>query len=434
MGVYAKREATSSHSSRMVLLSLVAAALIAQPFTVFVGAREAFADPVPVAEPTAWAEPPVLQSPAEDAFSNQADAWFDWYDVDGATSYELKLSHDPAVDEDGALTTDVHDGDFEGTQPTESRARLTGLSGTWYWQVRAVAADDSKGPWATPWKATIDTTPPAFDIANGAIKTSPSVTVTITEEYLGSVTVDGNPATPSGTAPTYTVVISGQGSHTLTATDLAGSSSAVSFSIDSVKPALTINLPQRNADGSYFISGTSDDTADVTVTVAGLTYTLTPVNGSWSFVTPPLSDGVYPIVASSKDAAGNTGDASYAFTATTPLQPGVNEGSTNDPDKAKVDPEDEDTQETPFIAQLFNPDAAAVLDTDSTSTTDTTDDPAAPAKADKDVLEGTAQPNAPAPADDTPSFMGLAWYWWLGIVAVLGGGWWAVAAGRKTTQ
>ena len=65
----------------------------------------------------------------------------------------------------------------------------------------------------------------------------------------------------------------------------------------------------NTTDTTPTISGTTDVEAPgiVTVTIAGQTLTATPSNGAWSVTSAILANGDYPVVASVRDGAGNTG-------------------------------------------------------------------------------------------------------------------------------
>ena len=72
-------------------------------------------------------------------------------------------------------------------------------------------------------------------------------------------------------------------------------------------PQLTVNTQITN-DTTPTITGTTDDSADVTVTVNAVEYLATPVLGVWSVTIPAensLADGGYPVSAISTDIAGN---------------------------------------------------------------------------------------------------------------------------------
>lgn len=123
---------------------------------------------------------PVHASPANGAVINYNDFWFDWSDVNGAVSYELQNSTSSAVDGNGSFQNVMWTGDYQSIQPTESKSRSVGASGTWYWQVRAVDSAGNNSPWSSPWEITIDKTAPAAPTLNspinGAIVNGASVT------------------------------------------------------------------------------------------------------------------------------------------------------------------------------------------------------------------------------------------------------------------
>lgn len=584
------RQGFVSRYSKLIVTSFIALALIAQPALYSNNFASAASLP----------DAPALQTPVNNAVLNKNQFWFDWTDIDNAASYEFRASQTNAVDADGALNVNVWHGDANGNQPTVSQAQSSGANGTWYWQVRAVGADDTKGTWTNPWKLTInlnapdtpnlispennahvqgasvtnswtaaagadhyvyeswndqamtslrwrenftstsktatnvtdstfwwrvkavsttgdesgwselwrltidstpptatitqsnnngadwtnnnvtstlvasepittpsgwtqvsettytkvhasntsenvtitdfannstdvpytvekiDKTDPSFNISDGSTQTAASVSVGISEQNLDKIIVDGDEATPSGSAPDYTIDVSGQGEHKIKATDNAGNSATLTFSIDSIAPKLTINIPVRNLDGSYLISGTTDDTADVVVSIAGTTYTLTPTSNSWSFTTAPLIDGNYFINATSSDAASNTGPAvTYAFTATTPV---VILGNTDDNNDTGNDDGTSDSSNTTFLTQLFNGDAAAVLGTKDPSADDS-NDTNTPTPTGQDVLGTTAQPLLAS--NGSLSFLGIAWYWWLLLIAAIAVLWWLIAARRQ---
>ena len=107
----------------------------------------------------------------------------------------------------------------------------------------------------------------------------------------------------------------------------------------SAPPVVTINGGPSaiTTDTTPTISGTTDVTAPalVTITINGQTLTTTPSNGVWSVTSAILANGVYPIVASVTDGAGNPGSATQQLTVdTVPPVITIDGGSsvtTNDP-------------------------------------------------------------------------------------------------------
>jgi hypothetical protein len=174
---------------------------------------------------------------------------------------------------------------------------------------------------------------------NGAPNTdSPTVTVKI---YAGT-TATGSAiqtlsATRSGTAWSIATssLANGQFTAQATQTDAAGNtgtSTAVTFVVDTTTPAVTLTAPSNNsisnnttptfsgAAGNAAGPSPSADSATVTVKIyAGSTATGSPVQTrnatrsgtTWTIAaSPALADGVYTAQASQTDAAGNTGNSS----------------------------------------------------------------------------------------------------------------------------
>jgi hypothetical protein len=242
----------------------------------------------------------------------------------------------------------------------------------------------------------IDRVFPVFNIANGSLLNTSSVQVAVTESNIATITVDGiiRAYTTAGAA-TYGVIVSGEGAHTVVATDAAGNSSTVTFTIDSKSPVVSIENVGRNTDGSYTITGTSDDTTDVLVSIDGATpRNVTVVDGEWSFTTDVLAPGDHTIDATSTDIAGNVGNAErFSFEA-----PGTQ------------------AFRAPVVALGDEDVLGDENDADTANVVDTS----------KQEVKGTSDVT-----DDGFSPLGLAWYWWLLILAGVAALLWAIAAARR---
>ena len=120
----------------------------------------------------------------------------------------------------------------------------------------------------------IDKIAPVFDIVDGSTINTATATVQITEDNISHVTVDGVLVAHTGSKPYY-VTVSGEGSHTVVATDKAGNQATVSFTIDSVvdddngdngEATNTDNNDEGSDDSTDQGSGSTDDDQDSSTT------------------------------------------------------------------------------------------------------------------------------------------------------------------------
>jgi Ice-binding-like/Bacterial Ig-like domain len=256
----------------------------------------------------------------------------------------LRVTNDPTPTVDG--TTDVGVGSlvtvtFDG-QPMTA---LVQTGGTWN-VTSAALAEGSVGVVATvhdlagnPGTATqtlgIDLTAPVVTIIGGTTSMTNSATPTLTGTVTGgaaAVSIDGQnvpgvsqvgggwtAAFPVARAPLS------DGNHyiVVTATDVAGNTSAVSqtLTVDASLPTIAIvpGAVDATNDQTPTISGTTDVAAGsiVTVTINGGASMSASVqaNGSWN-TTPSasLAAGIYAVVATVGDTAGNIGTATQSLT------------------------------------------------------------------------------------------------------------------------
>ena len=161
----------------------------------------------------------------------------------------------------------------------------------------------------------IDKTNPNFNIADGSNFMTPSVEVVVNEENINKITVNGVAASYSGTKPDYKVIIIGEGTYTVIATDKAGNESTVAFTIDTPPTAPTISSFTANG-----ISGTGEPGS-----IIGLAFGSTPVvtslpitvgeNGNWSYAfSPVLVAGSYNVSAIAIDNGGSSSSVTRSLT------------------------------------------------------------------------------------------------------------------------
>ncbi|MCA9335962.1 hypothetical protein KC967_03610 [Candidatus Saccharibacteria bacterium] len=227
--------------------------------------------------------------------------------------------------------------------------------------------------------------------------------------------------------------------------NVTGNDGSVSYdiAIDHTAPVITITGVTRNSDGSYTITGTSDDRTPVTVSVGGVSYPVVTPNGSgvWTATTTPLEAGEsYAVTVSSTDAAGNTGNSTPApFTFTTPTTPLGDTGANTEGAVAPAFVARGGNQGQPLPLRGLVAPAGALAVNDGTPATDVV---AAPTDTKQSVLGASTDKSAEKgdvlgvtdTRNSTFGLLGFAWYWWLAALAVLGGLWWFIAARRRRKE
>lgn len=220
----------------------------------------------------------------------------------------------------------------------------------------------------------------------------------------------------------------GEGTHYLQvrAIDAAGNvsdwSNTFVITYDATGPNLNIT-GSTSATATPTISGTvtGDEDGVVTITFNGITTTVgADGSGNWSYTSPDaLPNGSYPFSATVTDAAGNevtqTADVTVAVVIVTP----------DDPETPEVDETESEVQTvvTPIITPPSeNNDEGVQGATDENDDDQGTQGAAieTPAQIDTDASDG--------------SFFGLAWYWWIAILAALTALIWGIAAALRRRQ
>lgn len=229
------------------------------------------------------------------------------------------------------------------------------------------------------------------------------------------------------TDTTATTTAPADGTYTLyvRALDNAGNQSGTvsgNVTVDTTAPDVQFNTLSTAATATPTITGTiNDPDAELALEVDGGTpITLTNNGSTWSYdFTTPLSAGVHHLVIGAKDVAGNTSFSTADLTVALP---------TNTVEVAATGEGTPPAQTTLLTTTptIVNPAAfAAVL---GTSTTD-------PSTSNSDV-KGDSTKNTVADAVHSEAnqgtFLGMAWYWWLLIIAaIVSLIWWISAAIRN---
>lgn len=230
------------------------------------------------------------------------------------------------------------------------------------------------------------------------------------------------------------------------ADDLAGNRSGISshiyvpFTVDRTAPA----APAVTSGGATTVSGAAEAGSIVTVFIAGEQVGITTANsnGIWSFTfDPALASGTHSVTARATDQAGNTSSSSIVRTIlVTPVGSGSgssglpftgsgNSDSDND-DSSNTTSDDNET--IAFNNNLITTGNVGGFGLGLLEDSDNTGVLGAQSGDDDGNVAGAAS-NVAQAADDPRGFTlaGLAWYWWLAIVAGVGLLWWLIAAARR---
>lgn len=280
----------------------------------------------------------------------------------------------------------------------------------------------------------IDKKDPEFNIANDKLFNVRSVNVTATEDNISVFKVDDSITPYSGTKPNYTVSVSGEGLHTVEVIDKAGNTKSVSFTIDTVGPIIIVSGNPYTTSGNVI-------TPTFTINEPS-TYNWTQVSGPTDSVV--VSDtgelnptftvnsyGIYEYELTATDVAQNTTKKTLIFEYSPPriiVQPTdpITNLPANGPQSTPSTPNLLTTTPTIVGPGFTN---VAVLG-DTTTNTGTT------ANNDNGEVEGASTLETAAQAVNSEAnkgtFMGLAWYWWILIIAAVTGiAWWIISATRK---
>ena len=386
-------------------------------------------------------EKPTLATPGNNAYLNTNDFYFDWNDVAGVLSYEIQASQSSNTNQNGSLTSNVWQGDYQGVQPTQSTAHSVGASGTWYWQVRSVDTAGNKSGWTAPWAISFDTVAPSASGTPSTTSPTKSTNNTWTWDAATDATSgikgyeyqvnDGAWTFVSGTTVTTTAPVTNS-SYTLSvrAIDNADNTGPVSTGTVNINTAVTTTINKDEIDTTvsnptitgrvkYDVDQTPAAGQTVTVNVDNNPYTATTnTNGVWTITANGLADGLHtvkvngveaefttkiPVVVEDEDTSGRGEPAVVALannpTPTLPVVP------------------------TPGFPQATSPAAnAAILG-------DTTSNNAAVRGTSTDNKDIFAVANADA---NKGTVLGLSWYWWLLILAAIATvAWWIAGAVRR---
>lgn len=296
-----------------------------------------------------------------------------------------------------------------------------------------ITAWDIEGNQSGPRDFVLDDTNPivqSIDYSNDRKPTKDQVIVTITANE--PVIVAGWEAESGMNDTVWFKKFSENTSGTVTLVDRANNETVHSYDvvgIDTVGPTITIN-PIYTLLGTkqYIISGTTTESTDkITVTVTNSSGVDTPIVGSalltgtvWQFITPELADGQYSVVVTGEDMLGNPSDAPVygetlrALEPFIPAEPLFPSSKPIDPRGVVVPQRSTSSAVRDFTVAAVN--LASQGQDDNTAVLGT-----------KTTKEATKAPAAAIePSEEGWRLFGLAWYWWVLIIAALAGaGWYA---------
>ncbi len=369
-----------------------------------------------------------------------------WTTVSSAIKYEYASYHDS---EATSLKFSA-----QYTSATRSASGIPDI--TYWWRVRAIDASGNKSSWSELVKLTIDNTKPVITgstATQNPSTTTVTITGSVTEPHLESVSlkldgtdVDSSAVTLTGNDFTAELQNLSIGNHTveITATDKAGNKSAVKshmFTVtDTIAPVITITSPTTFVEGEdVVITGTATDNhstvGEVSVLVDGVEKgPTTATNGKFSLNLGKLAPGQYRVIATGTDEAGNRG-ASIPATITVTQKPAPEPEPTppiDEPNTTPTDPQPQSTQTQPNPTRIvyLQPTTNTAQTTDSQDSepvveTDDSKDQNALSARTQDI-RGTRDSE-----DTTPTLLGMAWYYWLPIIAAIIFPWIIIAAKKQ---
>lgn len=398
---------------------------------------------------------PNVTSPTP-AFVNGKEYTVSWTAISGATSYKYESYHDP-------------DGKNKRWQSTFNSSGTTfyGIADSvYYWRVQAIDKNGPISEWSSLWKVTVDSVKPIVNSTVTTTQTSSSTDLTITGSVietnlqsvsvkLDGVAVDGSQVALNGNDFTISLTDLAIGSHEVkvTATDKAGSvSTEMTYPVtvvDNIAPEISITSPTTNAeffeDEYVTVTGEATDNhtplTEVSLTVNSVEKgPITVTNGAFSQNLGKLASGTYAIVAKGNDTAGNTA-ITQTTTITVKARPVVVPPVVIEPETPTEVPETTPTPSpvTPTPAPAPAPAPVARVQQVASTTSVATETPESDTTVETDTTAEKTALNARAQdirgtrdsEDTTPTLLGMAWYYWLPIIAAIIFPWIIIAAKKQ---
>lgn len=307
------------------------------------------------------------------------------------------------------------------------------------WSV--VDSSDGKIWKSTAFTSNTDGTVDAKDVAGNGVEVSYSVvgidkdapSINISGTVFGETNVytssveynitDNNTGITVTGAPTSSLegTISEDGTYTLVAKDTVGNKTEKTFIIDTKGPGLVVTSLVKNDDGSYTLSGTTSEESDnVVVSVDGGAPQPTVRTGfGWSLTVPSLSLSNHTFIVSGIDQYENLSSKTFSRDLTVAAVSAGNPINGTSPG---------------VLSTVSGVSPRTLLATTSQSNTQDVDSTTAGENG--QVLgtqdnESTDKVAAISPSEQGWKIFGIAWYWWLLILAAIAAIWWAIAGYRR---
>lgn len=217
-------------ASRTHMTAVFALLVLAVSFLSVLQAPSVYADDTLLAAPTGLGY--TSDDWPCDSFTRTRQAQPVWEAVPQAISYDYQVLFEGDVVASGNYLPDQYPDNIFTSGPTNR-------DGTWSFQVRSVDEADLISDWSPACSITLDTVAPTFSIANGVTLGVGTTAIDVTDGNLREITVDGVATPYTGTKPTYSVAVTGEGSHTVIATDQAGNTASLTFTLDVPDPTPT---------------------------------------------------------------------------------------------------------------------------------------------------------------------------------------------------
>lgn len=417
------------------------------------------------------------------------DFYFNWSASSDATpvTYQFQSSGSSAVDTNGSLVSPWQswvNGNSEQKILNSPMIHSTGApNGTYYWQVRAVDAAGNKSAWSSVWKMSIvpDTTGPTVQITNPTassyVKGTVAISGTVTDshpDHYYLVVENSTGKVVAGPGTVYqkqvqdwqwdtTKLLDGTYTIVLGARDAIGnkgpqSTQTLKVTVANDPPVPTIALTSA-ASPTASTDMTFEGTAKPSVAglkqlelqidgkdYADITKTVDPTTDKWSYtLLGGLDKGSHTISVIATDAAGNvsaeTADSSVGVTVSgyaAPTSDGkglIDSSLAPQPISQTVAPAQPAAiviaSATPSRSSNSGSTVHSAVPAQQNPTSDSSVLGAESSKSPATLSASTAQPITPSANGWT--FFGIAWYWWLLLLALMiGVGSWAkVAMNRR---